>query len=156
MCFYGNLSELKIAQEPIDCIKIMELYVIDGKYRLNSQIYPSKDGYDIGDEITAHDLADDEFANLINGISVEYSGNDAPVALNGEVVHSYACNGSIPDKWIAKGLTGFITLNPYYISVVCEIPKGTVYITNKSREIASRKVIIKGVLCEPILDEAEE
>ena len=156
MCFYGNLSELKIAQEPILCLKIMELCVIEGKYRLNSQIYPSKDGYDIGDEITPNYLTDDEFANLMNGVSIEYGGNDAPVALNGEVVHSYACNGSIPDKWIAKGLTDFITFNPYYISVVCEIPKGTVYLTNKSKDIASRKVIIKGVLCEPIWDIEEE
>lgn len=45
------------------------------------------------------------------------------------------------------GLTDVITMNPYYISVVCVIPKGTVYITNDSREIVSRKVVIKGVLC---------
>lgn len=156
MCFYGNINELKIAQEDVYCLKSMELVFINGEYRLNSQIYPSKDGYDIGDEITAHYLTDDEFANLVNGISIEYGSNDAPVELGGEVVHSYDCNGSIPDKWVAKGLTDFVTFNPYYISVVCEIPKGTVYITNKSREIASRKVIIKGVLCEPIWDDAEE
>jgi hypothetical protein len=153
MCFVGNLSELKIAQEPILCLKIMELCVIEGKYRLNSQIYPSKDGYDIGDEITAHYLTDDEFANLVNGISIEYGSNDAPVELGGEVVHAYVCNGNVPDTWVAKGLTDVITMNPYYISVVCVIPKGTVYITNDSREIVSRKVIIKGVFCEPILDE---
>lgn len=153
MCFYGKLSELKIAQEPIDCIKVMELLFINGEYRLNSQIYPSKDGYDIGDEIAANHLTDEEFDNIINRTS-RYVGSGAPVELNGEVVHSYNCGGRIPDKWVVKSLTDFIPSNPYYVSVVCVIPKGTVYITNESREIASRKLIIKGVLCEPDEDES--
>lgn len=147
MCFVGNLSELKIAQEPIECIKIMEMVVIDGKYRLNSQIYPSDDGYDIGDEIVASNLTDDEFANAVNRLKREHGGDNVPVGLSGEVVHAYVCNGNVPDTWVAKGLTDVITMNPYYISVVCVIPKGTVYITNDSREIVSRKVVIKGVLC---------
>ncbi len=150
MCFYGNLSELKIAQEDVCCLKSMELVFINGEYRLNSQIYPSKDGYAVGDEITARDLTDDEFADIVNKFKREY-GNDAMVTLNGEMVHSFDYTIKSYDC-IVENLTDFIPSNPLYTSVACVIPKGTPYIINKGHEIASRKVVIKGVLCTTIFD----
>lgn len=149
MCFYGNLSELKIAQEDVYCLKSMVLVFINDEYRLNSQNYPSKDGYAVGDEITARDLTDDEFANLINCIRDNF-GSGAPVELNGEMVHSFDYTIKSYDC-IVENLTDFIPSNPFYTSVACVIPKGTPYISN-GYEIASRKVVIKGVLCTTIFD----
>lgn len=151
MCFYGNINELKIAQEDVYCLKSMELVFINGEYRLNSQIYPSKRGYAVGDEITARDLTDDEFADFVNKFKREHKGSDAIVALNGEMVHSFDYTIESYDC-IVENLTDFIPSNPFYISVACVIPKGTPYIINKGHGIASRKVVIKGVLCTTIFD----
>lgn len=149
MCFAGNLGNLKIAQEPILCIKWMELDYINGKLRLNSQNYPSENGYAIGEEILPSYLTDEEFAEFVNRTKFEWKWDAAPIALEGEVVHSYTCEYDIPDERLAKSLTDFIVDYPWSIKVACEIPKGTPYITN-GYEYASRKLIIKGVVLEPV------
>lgn len=151
MCFVGNLGNLKIAQEPVLCIKWMELDYINSKWRLNSQNYPSENGYAIGDEISPSYLTDEEFSELVNRAKVEWKHDDAPIVLEGEVVHSYTCEYDIPDERLAKSLTDFIVGYPWSIKVACEIPKGTPYITN-GYEYASRKLIIKGVVLEPVDD----
>lgn len=144
MCFFGNLENLRVAQEPFYCFKYMRLERINGEYRLNSQIFPSEDGYAIGDEIVARNDTDEEFADFVNRCKMTRKADDAPIIFQGEMVHSYMCS-FIPDSWIDCELDGN---TPEFPVVVCEIPNGTVYITNKS-EIASRKVVIKGLLCWP-------
>ena len=149
MCFVGNLENLKIAQEPILCIKWMELDYINGKWRLNSQNYPSENGYAIGDEISPSYLTDEGFAEFVNRTKIGWERDDAPIVLEGEVVHSYTCESDISDEQLAKSLTDLIVGYPCPIKVACEIPKGTPYITN-GYEYASRKLIIKGVVLEPV------
>ena len=151
MCFVGNLANLKIAQEPILCIKWMELDYINGKWRLNSQNYPSENGYAIGDEILPSYLTDEEFSELVNRTKIAWKMHapplSAPIALEGEVVHSYTYEDDIPDERLAKSLTHAIVGYPWPVKVLCEIPKGTTYISN-GYEYASRKLIIKGVVLD--------
>ncbi len=152
MCFVGNLGNLKIAQEPVLCIKYMELDYINGKWCLNSKNYPSENGYAIGDEISPSYLTDEEFSELVNRAKIEWKWDAPPIALEGEVVHSYTCEYDIPDEKLAKSLTYSIVGYPWPVKVACEIPKGTLYISN-GYEIASRKLIIKGVVLEPVDDD---
>ena len=141
MCFIAKSCEYKIACEPIPCYKIMEICVIDGELRLNSQFYPTDKGYCIGEEISAKDLTDEEFTESMKRIN----DKSKTIGLYGEVVHSYMCK-EIDNEYIVEDLTSCIYDPSGIVTVLCEIPKGTIYFENENAgEYASRKLVIKGL-----------
>lgn len=148
MCFICRKRDMHIASEPVNCLKLMRLVFIDGEYRLNSQFYPSTKGYAIGDEILPTYLDDHTFNEWMDSRPTK----EYVLVLNGEAVHSFKCDSPIDKDWVvAKDLTDFITTCPDAITVLCEIPKGAVYFDN-NLEYASRKLVIKGVVCSRLCD----
>lgn len=157
MCF-NNRGIHRIAEEPIECYKVMRVYSTAYYYRdivptellavrdtfiLNSLLFPNKEPYNIGDVIVA-------------SVKKPLNELDGRRHLNAEVVHSYGTENikRFLDSYFGVGyvtttetVTDVGCLRMGKAVVRCEIPKGTAYwYDDLCDEYASLEVVIKEII----------